>query len=353
MAQHRYADVSPPSTVLGIVNILLKRFGWVAFFGFGTGIAAIVVTSLMGPRFVATSSFVPKQAGPNVGGLSALAAQMGVSLSAPVDATPSIWTYREVLLSRDVLLAAATSPYRVEESASTGTATLIEVYGLSTDPMAVQKAVERLERRTSVTVDLDANMLTLETTAPSAELAEQINRRLLELTVDFNLRKRQIEAGAERTFLEERLPEVREELDQAERNVENFQAQNRRYQDSPELQLEFTRLQRRVTLQEQVYVTLLQAREEARLEEMRNTPVVTMIETPEGGAREIGGKARNGVLGGILGGLFGVMLALILEYGTIVQRNRPEDMTEFRRLKERFRLRTGPLRRSNTSRGES
>ena len=104
---------------------------------------------------------------------------------------------------------------------------------------------------------------------------------MLELVNDYNLRRRQSQARQEREFLEGRLTEVRRELSQAEDSLARFSRRNRRLADSPELQVEQERLQRQVTLRQQVYLTLAQNFEAAKLEEVRSTPLISVIDQPD------------------------------------------------------------------------
>src|SRR5690606_31231281 len=108
-------------------------------------------------------------------------------------------------------------------------------------------------------------------TTPWPELSELLNRELLNLVGEYNMQRRQSNAAAERSFVEARLEESRHELVGAESDLKSFMEQNRRFDEAPQLRLEAARLQRRVDLRQQVYASLAQAYEQARIEEVRNT----------------------------------------------------------------------------------
>jgi uncharacterized protein involved in exopolysaccharide biosynthesis len=93
-----------------------------------------------------------------------------------------------------------------------------------------------------------------------------------------------------------------------------FLVQNRRYQDSPQLSFEYNRLQRRVEQQQQLYTSILTAYEQARIEEVRNTPVITVLDSPEGTARRSGSTILNVVLGIVLGFVAAVIIAMAMEF---------------------------------------
>jgi uncharacterized protein involved in exopolysaccharide biosynthesis len=123
----------------------------------------------------------------------------------------------------------------------------------------------------------------------------------------FNLETRRSQAQAERVFLETRVGAARDELTQAEGKLQAFLQQNRQFENSPELQFEFDRLQRDVSMRQEVYTGLVQAFEEAKIREVRDTPVVTVIEHPVLPAqREPRGTFLKGLLGLILGGMLGL-----------------------------------------------
>jgi capsule polysaccharide export protein KpsE/RkpR len=90
-----------------------------------------------------------------------------------------------------------------------------------------------------------------------------------------------------------------------------FSQANRRIQDSPDLIAQRARLERDVTMQQQIYTTLAQAYEQAKIEEVRDTPVLTVITPPEVPARP--DSRRLAVKGALLTALlllFGVGVAI-------------------------------------------
>jgi uncharacterized protein involved in exopolysaccharide biosynthesis len=134
-----------------------------------------------------------------------------------------------------------------------------------------------------------------------------VGQRLLAMVSEFNLSTRQSQAAAERRFAEARMLEARGELRAAENALEAFLDANRRIDNAPELQMRRERLQREVVEHETVYTMLSQAYERARIDEVRDTPVVTLIEGPVGSARP---QSRETVVRGVLMFLLGLVLAV-------------------------------------------
>src|SRR5262249_19274502 len=94
------------------------------------------------------------------------------------------------------------------------------------------------------------------------------------------LETRQSQARSERQFIEVRLQDVSKELKAAEDRVQEFLQSNRSIEDSPRLVFERERLERELTMRQQVYASLVQSFEQARIDEVRDSPVVTVIDPP-------------------------------------------------------------------------
>ena len=120
----------------------------------------------------------------------------------------------------------------------------------------------------------------LEVTAGNPGLAQEINQRLIDLVNEFNLRTRQSQAANERAFTERRLEEVRQELRATEDGLQSFLQRNRDYTNSPALTFQVERLQREVSMRQEVFTTLAQEFQQAKIEEVRDTPVITVVEAP-------------------------------------------------------------------------
>jgi uncharacterized protein involved in exopolysaccharide biosynthesis len=157
--------------------------------------------------------------------------------------------------------------------------------------------------------------------------------RVVALINEFNLERRQSQAAAEREFTFRRLEEVRGDLRQAENRFEAFLERNRGF-DSPSLLFEQDRLRRAVSLQQQLFTTLAQAYEQAKIDEVRDTPVITVIEAPETPIRpEPRGTVRKVVLAALGGTLLGLALAFGLDFTRRVEDDGSPEYAEFQKLK--------------------
>jgi uncharacterized protein involved in exopolysaccharide biosynthesis len=160
-----------------------------------------------------------------------------------------------------------------------------------------------------------------------------IASRLVTLVNEFNLETRQSRAAAERTFIEGRLAEAEDSLLAAETRLEAFLQSNRQFENSPELLFQHDRLQRQVARNQEVVTSLAQGYEEARVSEVRNTPVITVVEPPEIPLKpESRGLLLKGALGLALGGMVGLFWAFGSEMMRREEDRDSETYREFRNL---------------------
>jgi uncharacterized protein involved in exopolysaccharide biosynthesis len=158
-------------------------------------------------------------------------------------------------------------------------------------------------------------VVTVSVTMPSPHLAAQIARRLLDLTAEFNVRTRQSRAGSERKFAEQRATDAARDLRAAEDRLQGFLQANRQFQGSPSLVFQHERLQREVVMRQELYTTLLQSYQQARIDEVRDTPVLTVVDAPQPPAvRDPRGTAMRMLLGLGFGAMLAVGLALLRDY---------------------------------------
>jgi uncharacterized protein involved in exopolysaccharide biosynthesis len=161
---------------------------------------------------------------------------------------------------------------------------------------------------------------------------------MVDLVNRFNLERRQSNASQEREFIEGQLSRAESALHAAEDSLRRFLEQNRNYQNSPSLRFRHERLQRRVSLRQQVFSSLSESYQQARIDEVRNTPVITVVQPPELPARPDPRQLLlKGALGLVLGGMLGVFGAFGHEMMTATRQRDPDDYAEFERLKQEAR----------------
>lgn len=280
------------------------------------GCAAAVLTVVVGvtlltPRtYTATAQFMP-QTRKLSSNLSGLAAQFGVALPG-TDPGQSPQFYVDLLESRAILGQVADTVY----AGAAGPARPARVARLAdwyqvTEPSPARRrdgVIDRLRRDVSARASTGSGIVSLRVRAPDPALARQLAARLLTLLDAFNRETRQTQASAERAFTARRLSEVLSELRLGENRLQLFLEQNRGFRDAPALRLQEDRLRRDLAVQQQVYTTLAQAVEQARIEEVRDTPLLTTVEMPNQPSRP---DSRYVVLKAMFSGIFGLLIGLL------------------------------------------
>jgi hypothetical protein len=307
--------------------VILRHLGVLFVVPFIT-FALTVWVVVSGREYYAQSKLSPQVQQGEVSGLAGLAATFGVGLPM-ARSNESLDFYADLLKSREILDSVAVTSYRFPAGPAEGdtlSGTYLDLYEINGSNLdsRLARARGRLGRDIIATVRRPAGLVTLRTTAKWPRLAEQINRRLLDLVNQFNTHRRQSQAGAERRFLEGRLESARQELDQARAENRRFLEKNRVWQSDPRLSFEMQQLNQQVTLRQQVFETMAQSYEKARIDEVRNTPVITVVEAPEGSRRREGGLTIAGLAALAVGSVLALGIALALEYATRERALHPE-----------------------------
>ena len=315
-------------SVVELANLLLRHRSLLIMLPGITLLAATAMAMARGREYMVTSKFMAQDARRTEGNLASVAMQFGLGTT-NMSESPAF--YASLVMSNGLLREAAATEYQLPDG---GSGLLAELYGLDvTGDAAVEASLRMLRKRLRVTTERATGLVNVSTAARWPALATVMNVRLLELVNEFNLRRRQSRATAERRFTEARLEHAQTELEQAEGALQRFLQQNRQYEGSPQLVFEVGRLQRRVDLQQQVYVSLAQSNERARIEEVRNTPVITVVDQPGLSFRWAGRHPMlDGILAMIAAGIVAVGIVISREYLAREATRNPQAYQEFRAL---------------------
>jgi uncharacterized protein involved in exopolysaccharide biosynthesis len=291
--------------------------------------------SMKQPRLYTTEAqFMPKGSR-GQSQIQGLAQQFGIVVGGS-DPGASPQFYMDLLESRPVLAAVAARQYRIRTDSGLIAGNLAKIYNVrNRNPAMVKNAVTNaLKGQVDEATSLKTGVITVTVHAKYPELAVQIAQGLLDQVNAFNLNRRQESASAEREFIERRLAEAQAQLSQAEDNLQSFLTENRDFRSSPSLQLEFDRLNRNVSSRQSLYNSLATSYEQAKIEEVRDLPVITILEPPEmpilpdphGGKRKV-------ILGVLVGLVVGMVLAFVLDRLAANRNLRSDELEEFAALK--------------------
>ena len=294
-----------------VLAVLLRRRGIILRTVLVAAVLAAAVTFLRDRTWTTTAQFRPQGSG-GVSELASLASQFGVSVGGGEDGESPEF-YAELLRSREILTAVAGRQFPMDG----GELPLVDLLEIEADSEALRlaRAVKWLEEDAlSVSTGRETGTVTVEVQTRWPQVSRAVADGLLAEIARFNLETRQSQAAAERAFIEERVALAERELRAAEEALQGFLQNNRVIGEFSQAKSEFDRLQREVLLRQQVYTTLVQSYEQARISEVRDTPVLTILQPPFLPPEPDGrGLVLSLALGVVLGGMAGVVLAFVVE----------------------------------------
>lgn len=322
------ADPSSPSrgpapTGWNVAGFLLAhRWRVVA----GAGLAAAVAVGLpliSGRQYTARASFSPQAQDNGLGAYAGVAAQLGVQLPLKsVGQPPEFYVY---MIRSDAILHLMAQRRFVRVAGATDSVTLAELFG-ETAPDSARREygiLRELRRMVLIRYDPRAQLVQLEVRSRWPGVSFGLAEGLLAEVDRFNREVLRTQAGEERRFSASRVAEVERDLKAAEDALTSFLLRNRDTRNSPTLLAEERRLEREIQAAQTLYLSLRQSYEQARLQEVRNTPVISLIEAPT--YPSIPDRRRllsRGVLGLLVGGGLSLLLALL---GRSLARAKAED----------------------------
>src|SRR6266566_7711523 len=270
------------TSIFETLSAILKR--WRSAFGIPLFVTLVViVVSLFVPNvYTARTTFVPEASSETnlPSGLAGLAGQLGINFGSEASQSPRF--YAEVVKSRAILdrLLTATYANTLSPETPSDSTTLLTILrkGHRNRPDSLERAATRLASLMSVSIDAQTNIVTVKATLPDRDLAAAVLQRLISYLNDFNTQTRQSQARERRKFTEQRVASVENELRDAEQALKRFYQSNRSWQQSPQLVFEEGELRRQVDLRQELYRTLRREYETARIEEVNDTPVITVID---------------------------------------------------------------------------
>jgi uncharacterized protein involved in exopolysaccharide biosynthesis len=160
--------------------------------------------------------------------------------------------------------------------------------------------------KSSINMRLDrfTRILDITATMPESQLAADVANAIVE-SLDLYIRtKRKSYALEQIYYLEKRNEQVRDSLSKAEEKLKTFREQNRIITHSPQLMLEQARMMREIEILQTVYIELNKQLEIARIDDIRETPVVNLKEPAKDPVIKAGPGRLNTLITTMLFSLF-------------------------------------------------
>jgi uncharacterized protein involved in exopolysaccharide biosynthesis len=235
---------------------------------------------LLPPAFTAQGSFIVEQRSVARGGssLTALAGELGLGGGGGTATGPQYFadllrarSIQSEVVRRVIPVGLASDSQRVEDLLASG-----ESAGLKREA----RARERLNAALSVNANPRTGVISFDVTARDPRAAAAIANLFLEQLNRFVMVTRQSSARAQREFAERRLHDASDSLARAEDQGLRFLLTNREWKSAPQLVFRYEQLQRQIATYQQLLISIRQQYEAARIEEVNDTPQITVLDPP-------------------------------------------------------------------------
>jgi uncharacterized protein involved in exopolysaccharide biosynthesis len=318
-------------TLLSVCNDLLRRRVLVAMLVFLSAATALLVVLARPRTYTSSASFVSEIASPRRDREPAFPAREP-QVTQPLD--PEY--YVTLLLSQDLLQAAARTTYTISTPTGRRSGTLADLYGLppSRNDARMDEAVRRLRRAVELTFP-GARIIVVNVRTFDAHLAQSIAARLLELLMEHNRNAARTRAEAQVAFLTSATEEAREEMLASQDRFARFLSANRAFVSASPIALERDRLQAEVITREENYRSLAGALERARAHDTRVTQVISVLDHPEAPPEPDPRGLVRSTLAGAIGGA--ALAILVVTVGAQVGRFKASGLEELSELSARWR----------------
>ena len=295
-----------------------------------TIIYALFFTS---PVYVSTAKIMSSN-GSSVSQAVGIAAKFGITL--PTDQSEKQWVYPEIIKSRTLARAMLKRKFDTEKYGPQKPLLQILTYkdkdptvGLDT---LIRVGVSRVINM--IGISQNGSFYDLTITAPEPVFARDVVAALIE-ELDAHQRKyNKAKTSETKQFILERITDAKQELQTTEEALKDFRDRNRRIENSPALQLEQARISREVAVLTGVFTTLKQQLETTKIEEVKESRYVVVLDPPEAPLYPYGPRKKVMViLAGVLGIVFGTIIGFVREYA---ENSKEEEKEKMGKLKSLF-----------------
>ncbi len=298
--------LGPSLSVLGraTVSAIRQNRKVVIAITVAAALGSIGTALLIPPWYDASASFLPDNPSSTLRSAALLGVASQLGLQSSVAESPQFYAY--LVKSRTILEGIAKSQF-VNRNGQTKD--LASYYGFDNLDSArrLESTIRSLNHNIRSDLDVRTGVISFSVRASDPVLSRAIADSFLGQINNFLQHVRSSRALNERLFLERRVAEAHEDLHGQEEALRQFYEHNRQIANSPALQFEEVNLRRRVDLGLNLYTQLQSDLERARLNEVRDTPTLTLVEAPVTPVRKAGPPRT---LIGLAGSIAGFLIAL-------------------------------------------
>ncbi len=157
-------------------------------------------------------------------------------------------------------------------------------------------AMENLSKRIKTRLDRRTKILTVSVSMPESKLSADVVNELIHSLDNYLKTKTRTYASEQSRYIQKRIIQVRDSLNQAENELKNFREKNRQISQSPTLMLKQNEFLRNIEILQSVYVELRKQLELSKIEEIKDTPVLNVKEYAKDPVKKAGPKIFSNFL---------------------------------------------------------
>jgi tyrosine-protein kinase Etk/Wzc len=264
-------------------------------------LTAVVNFFILDLTYNATASLLPETDKSKLGAMSqfsGLAQLAGVS----VPGSEISRLYPVILSSETVLLPVVETKYKTQRFPDS--VDLVTYFDITRPTRAenLDKCLVRLRGRLTTTYETKTSTVLITAEMEEPQLAADVLNAAVKQLDQFMRSKRINSAAEQAKWISTRLIEVERELRSAEDALKVFRERNRRIVDSPELILMQERMMREIKVKSTVFEELKKQYELAKIEEIKNTTIVNVLDTARAPVRKYHpSRATNTAIAFVLG----------------------------------------------------
>lgn len=291
--------------ILSTVVKMLRHWRLLVTLPFVTATVTAAVSLVLPAKYTASAKFIQEvsSSGAMQSQLAGLAAQFGVLNATGPAQSPDF--YADLLRSRTITDEVLLSRFGTSDS-DADSVDLLTYLKVSGDgiPARLEKGRRTMRNVLSIGVDRRTNIINIAVELRDPVAAAGVANRYLQVLNNFNLNVRRSVGRVRRLFAERRMEEAHQALLDAEDQLRVFYERNTLFQDSPQLRFEEDRLQRAVSIDQELYLSVTREMELARVAEVNDMPVITVLDVAEPPVRRSFPRRKILVLGAALLAMF-------------------------------------------------
>lgn len=311
------------SDEIDLIQLAIKIWGYRKFILIFTGIVVVlgIVYALLATQYyqASVSLYQIKNEKGSGSNLTALASQFGFG---GLGGGSSDYNLGDLVKSRNINEKIIFNKWETQKFDTV--VNLIEFWEIENDKpgLIFESTLKKIRDLVSYNEDEETGLISISVTMEEPQLATDIANKYVVLLDEYIRTEQKTNTKENIQYIETRLSTVKSELKQAEEDLKTFQEKNRDITKSPELQLEYGRLQRQVMIKQEVYLTLEKEKELALIELVKETPVINVLD--EAIKPELRAKPKRKlvvIISGFVGGFLSLFIVIIIEISKAIKQN--------------------------------